>query len=47
MDMNNRLYAKRRITSLLGLAFSMTAMAVGLAVLLWILYVLFSNGLSA
>jgi len=47
MDMNKQLYMKRRITSLLGLAFSMTAMAAGLAVLLWILYVLFSNGLSA
>jgi phosphate transport system permease protein len=47
MQMNQQLYTKRRITSMLGLAFSMTAMAVGLAVLLWILYVLFSNGLSA
>ena len=47
MEMNKQLYMKRRITSLVGLAFSMTAMAVGLAVLLWILYVLFSNGLSA
>jgi phosphate transport system permease protein len=47
MEMNTQLYMKRRITSLLGLAFSMTAMAIGLAVLLWILYVLFSNGLSA
>ena len=47
MEMNNQLYTKRRITSLLGLAFSMTAMAIGLAVLLWILYVLFANGLSA
>jgi phosphate transport system permease protein len=47
MEMNKQLYMKRRITSLLGLAFSMTAMAIGLAVLLWILYVLFSNGLSA
>jgi phosphate transport system permease protein len=47
MEMNNQLYTKRRITSMLGLAFSMTAMAIGLAVLLWILYVLFSNGLSA
>ena len=47
MEMNKQLYMKRRITSLLGLAFSMTAMAAGLAVLLWILYVLFSNGLSA
>ncbi|MEY4420500.1 MAG: hypothetical protein RLZZ498_1096 [Pseudomonadota bacterium] len=47
MEMNRQLYMKRRITSMLGLAFSMTAMAMGLAVLLWILYVLFSNGLSA
>ena len=47
MEMNQRLYTKRRITSMLGLAFSMTAMAIGLAVLLWILYVLFANGLSA
>ena len=47
MKMNQQLYMKRRITSMLGLAFSMTAMAVGLTVLLWILYVLFANGLSA
>ena len=47
MEMNKQLYAKRRITSLLGLAFSTAAMAVGLAVLIWILYVLFSNGISA
>ncbi len=47
MEMNNQLYTKRRITSMLGLMFSMAAMAVGLAVLLWILYVLFANGLSA
>ena len=47
MEMNNQLYTKRRITSLLGLVFSMTAKAIGLAVLLWILYVLFANGLSA
>ena len=47
MEMNQQLYTKRRITSMLGLAFSMSAMAIGLAVLLWILYVLLSNGLSA
>jgi phosphate transport system permease protein len=47
MEMNQQLYTKRRITSMLGLAFSMSAMAIGLAVLLWVLYVLFSNGLSA
>ncbi|CAN1527582.1 phosphate ABC transporter permease PstA [Limnohabitans sp. B9-3] len=44
--MNNQLYTKRRIISSLGLVFSMSAMAIGLAVLLWILFVLFSNGLS-
>jgi phosphate transport system permease protein len=47
MDMNKQLYMKRRMVSMLGLVFSMTAMLVGLAALLWILYVLFSNGLSA
>jgi phosphate transport system permease protein len=47
MHTNNLLYKKRRIASHIGLALSMSAMAVGLAVLIWILYVLFSNGLSA
>ena len=47
MEMNQHLYRKRRLTSLLGLTFSMSAMLVGLAVLVWILYVLFSNGLAA
>jgi phosphate transport system permease protein len=47
MEMNQQLYRKRRLTSLLGLTFSMTAMLIGLAVLIWILFVLFSNGLSA
>jgi phosphate transport system permease protein len=47
MEFNQHLYRKRRITSALGLAFSMSAMAVGVAVLLWILYVLFANGLAA
>ncbi len=47
MDMNQQLYRKRRLTSLLGLTFSMTAMLIGLAVLIWILFVLFSNGLAA
>jgi phosphate transport system permease protein len=47
MEMNHQLYTKRRITSMLGLVFSMSAMAIGLVVLLWILYVLFANGLSA
>ena len=47
MEVDNLLYKKRRIASRIGLALSMSAMAVGLAVLIWILYVLFSNGLSA
>jgi len=47
MQIDNTLYLKRRIASQIGLALSMSAMAVGLAVLIWILYILFSNGLSA
>jgi len=47
MQVDNTLYMKRRIASQIGLALSMSAMAVGLAVLIWILYILFSNGLSA
>ena len=47
MNINQKLYMKRRATSMVGLVFSMSAMAIGLAVLLWILYVLFINGLSA
>jgi phosphate transport system permease protein len=47
MQIDNALYKKRRIASRIGLALSMSAMALGLAVLIWILYVLFSNGLSA
>ncbi|MBU6224106.1 MAG: phosphate ABC transporter permease PstA [Burkholderiales bacterium] len=47
MQNNTALYRKRRISSTVGLALSMSAMAIGLAVLIWILYVLFLNGLSA
>ena len=47
MQVDNTLYMKRRIASQIGLALSMSAMAVGLAVLIWILYILFSNGLAA
>jgi phosphate transport system permease protein len=47
MQIDNTLYLKRRIASQIGLALSMSAMAIGLAVLIWILYILFSNGLSA
>ena len=47
MQIDNNLYKKRRIASRIGLALSMSAMAVGLAVLIWILYILFSNGFAA
>jgi len=47
MQIDNTLYLKSRIASQIGLALSMSAMAVGLAVLIWILYILFSNGLAA
>jgi phosphate transport system permease protein len=46
MEMNQSLYRSRRRTNLIGLALSMTAMALGLFVLLWILWVLFSNGIA-
>lgn len=47
MKINPTLYRQRRLTSAVGLMFSMGAMVIGLAVLLWILFVLFSNGLAA
>jgi len=46
--MNNAaLYARRRRANLVGLTLSMSAMAIGLTALLWILFVLFSNGFAA
>lgn len=48
MDMNTSpLYRSRRRTNLIGLALSMGAMALGLMALMWILFVLLSNGLAA
>jgi phosphate transport system permease protein len=41
------LYRRRMRTNLVGLALSMGAMVLGLVALLWILFVLFSNGLAA
>lgn len=41
------LYIGRKRTNLIGLALSMSAMALGLIALLWILFVLFSNGIAA
>jgi phosphate transport system permease protein len=45
--MNEKLYRRRVRTNWIGLTLSMVAMAIGLFVLLWILFVLFKNGLSA
>lgn len=47
MEFNQKLYAARRRSNAVGLTMSMLAMVLGLTVLLWILYVLLSNGLSA
>jgi phosphate transport system permease protein len=44
--MNPALYNKRRLSNRMGLTLSMMAMGLGLGVLLWILFVLFYNGLS-
>ncbi len=44
--MNPSLYRKRQLANRVGLTLSMGAMALGLAVLLWILGVLFYNGVS-
>lgn len=46
-NFNLELYARRRRANSQGLFLSMCAMALGLTVLLWILFVLFSNGLAA
>jgi phosphate transport system permease protein len=45
--MNEKLYRRRVRTNWIGLTLSMAAMAIGLFVLLWILFVLFKNGLAA
>ncbi|MES2979080.1 MAG: phosphate ABC transporter permease PstA [Pseudomonadota bacterium] len=45
--MDSTLYARRQLMNKLGMALSMVAMAVGLAVLLWILFVLLSKGVAA
>ena len=45
--MNQNLYRKRLLTNRIGIGLSMMAMALGLAVLLWILFVLFKNGFAA
>ena len=45
--MNENLYRRRLLTNRIGIALSMTAMILGLFVLLWILFVLFKNGFQA
>ena len=45
MDLN--IYKRRRLANQLGLTLSMLAMVLGLFVLLWILFVLFKNGLQS
>ncbi|QIM52075.1 phosphate ABC transporter permease PstA [Hydrogenophaga crocea] len=46
MQINQALYKRRQTTNFVGLTLSMGAMALGLVVLLWILWVLFSNGIA-
>jgi phosphate transport system permease protein len=47
MTPNSSLYQRRKRTNWVGLTLSMFAMSLGLIALLWILFVLFSNGLAA
>ena len=47
MQIDQSLYASRMRSNRVGLTLSMLAMVLGLAVLLWILVVLFGNGLAA
>ncbi|MCE2879380.1 MAG: phosphate ABC transporter permease PstA [Comamonadaceae bacterium] len=46
-ELNIALYRRRQLANAWGMATSTGAMALGLAVLVWILVVLFSNGLAA
>ncbi len=45
--MNQNIYRKRVFTNRIGLTLSMLAMAMGLFVLLWIMFILFKNGFQA
>ena len=47
MNLNQSIYRRRKLTSLVGLALSLTAMAIGLFVLTWIMVILFVNGFAA
>lgn len=46
-NMDLSIYRRRRMENFWGLLASMLAMAIGLAVLFWILFVLFSNGFAS
>ena len=45
-NMNASLYRRRKFVNTLGLSLSMFALALGLFVLLWILFILFKNGFA-
>lgn len=45
--MNTALYQRRKLANTIGVGLSMFAMALGLFVLLWILLILFKNGIAA
>jgi phosphate transport system permease protein len=47
VNMNQNLYQRRKRTNIIGLTLSITAMGLGLFVLLWILFILFKNGFMA
>lgn len=47
MEINKSLYRQRQRANSIGLTLSMASMVLGLTVLLWILFVLFTNGLAA
>jgi phosphate transport system permease protein len=47
LNMDQGLYRRRRMANSVGMATSMVAMVLGIAVLMWILLVLFSNGFAA
>ena len=44
--MNSNIYRRRKFVNTLGLSLSLFAMALGLFVLLWILFILFKNGFA-
>ena len=46
-DFNQAIYRRRKFSNAVGLTLSMGSMVLGLAVLLWILFVLLSNGVAA